>query len=131
MATVHRQALFAAGADEVWAALRDVFALHTRLAPGFVVACERDGDARVVTFDTGAVARELIVDVGDEERRVAYAVVASPLGLAHHHATSQVFDEDGRARFVWRADFTPDDRAPVVAEFMERGLKAMAAHFQD
>jgi hypothetical protein len=54
-----------APAEAVWAALRDVGALHTRLLPGFVVDCRRDGDACEVTFANGMTARELIVDVSD------------------------------------------------------------------
>ena len=37
MASVHREIAIARSADEVWDALADVGALHTRLVPGFVV----------------------------------------------------------------------------------------------
>jgi hypothetical protein len=85
-----------------------------------------DGDARIVTFYNGAVARELIVDVDDDARRLAYAVVDSPLGLRHHNASSSVIDEgEGRTRFVWRADLFPDELAPRVAAMMDHGMSAM------
>ena len=67
--------------------------------------------ARVVTFANGMVARELIVDVDAERRRVAWAVVGGR--LSHHNASAQVFaDASGATRFVWIADFLPDEHAP-------------------
>ena len=50
--------------ERVWDAVRDVGAIHDRLAPGFVIdtVLEDGGAARVVTFGNGMVARELIVD---------------------------------------------------------------------
>jgi len=47
----------------VWAAVEDVGAVHTRLAPGFVTGCRMEGPDRIVTFAIGLTARELIVDV--------------------------------------------------------------------
>ncbi|MFI9557344.1 SRPBCC family protein [Nonomuraea endophytica] len=125
MASVRISAVVGAPAATVWAALREVHDLP-RLAPGFVVKSERDGERRVITFDNGAVATELLVDVDEAARRVAYAVVDSPLGLTHHHAISQVTEAgEGRCSFVWQADFLPADREPVVRAFMERGLAAV------
>ncbi|MEV4897705.1 SRPBCC family protein [Nonomuraea sp. NPDC055795] len=98
MASVRISAVVGASAATVWALLREVHDLP-RLAPGFVVKSERDGERRVITFDNGAVATELVVDVDEAARRVAYAVVDSPLALAHHHAISQVVEAgDGRCR---------------------------------
>jgi len=37
----------------------------TRLAKGFVVDTRLDGEARIVTFANGIVARELIVDIDE------------------------------------------------------------------
>ncbi|MEV0347537.1 SRPBCC family protein [Nonomuraea sp. NPDC050680] len=125
MAAIHKEALLDVPAERVWAALREVGRVD-RLAPGFVLECRMEGDVRIVTFFNGAVAHELIVDVDDAARRIAYAIVDSPLGLRHHNASSTVLDEgDGRSRFVWHADLYPEEAVPVVAEFMDRGLSAM------
>ena len=59
MASVRRELIINADPDELWAALRDVGALHTRLVPGFVTRCSYDGAAREVTFANGITAREL------------------------------------------------------------------------
>jgi len=129
MASVHREIVIERPASEVWAALADVGALHTRLAPGFVTDCRLEPGARVVTFANGLVARELIVDVDDDRRRVAWAVVGGR--LSHHNASAQVFDDGGGAtRFVWIADFLPDEHAPAIAAMIEQGMKAMKAHLE-
>lgn len=77
--------------------------------------------ARVVTFGNGAVARELIVDVDDKTRRVAWAAVGG--AMTHHNASAQVFAEgDGRTRFVWIADLLPNEVAPAIAGMIDQGL---------
>jgi hypothetical protein len=124
MATIIEEVLIDARPDDVWAALRDFGALHERLVPGFVVDCRLDGDdARVIRFFNGAVAREVLVGVDDDARRLAYSVVAGPLGSTHHNASAQVLAEaDGRSRFVWITDVLPDAVAPVIRELMGRGI---------
>jgi hypothetical protein len=127
MASVHREIVIERPPAEVWGALADVGALHTRLAPGFVTDCRLEPGARVVTFANGMVARELIVDVDGEWRRVAWAVVGGR--LSHHNASAQVFAAgDGASRFVWIADFLPDEHAPQVAAMIDHGLAAMKRH---
>jgi hypothetical protein len=121
MASIHREILIDADADAVWTALRDVGALHTRLAPGFVTDTRLEEGARIVTFGNGATLRELIVDVSDERRRVAWSAVGGP--MTHHNASAQVFAEgERRSRFVWDADLLPHEAAPLVAGMMDQGL---------
>jgi hypothetical protein len=72
MASIHREVRIRTDAQKAWSALRDVGALHTRLAPGFVTDVRLEEGARVVTFGNGLVLRELIVDVDDEARRVGF-----------------------------------------------------------
>ena len=127
MASVHREIVIARPPAEVWDALADVGALHTRLAPGFVTDCRLEPGARVVTFANGMVARELIVDVDAERRRVAWSVVGGR--LSHHNASAQVLAAGNDAtRFVWIADFLPDEHAPALATMIEQGMKAMKVH---
>ena len=111
MASIHREVRMQADPAKVWDTLRDVGALH-RLAPGFVTAVRLEEGARIVTFGNGIVARELIVDVDDERRRVAWAVVGGR--MTHHNASAQVVaDGDGGCRFVWIADLLPHEVAPA------------------
>ena len=121
MASINSEIRINADPDAVWDALRDVGALHQRLAPGFVTDVHLEEGARVVTFGNGLVLRELIVDVDDAARRVAWSVVGGP--MTHHNASAQVFtDGEGRSRFVWIADLLPHHLAPTVAAMMDEGL---------
>ena len=131
MASIHQEVRIAAAPDMVWDAMRDVGALHTRLAIGFVTDCRMERDeqadppvlARVVTFANGMVARELIVDVDDAKRRVAWSVVGGR--LTHHNASLQVFAEGKGSHVVWIADLLPNALAPAIAGMIEQGLSAM------
>jgi hypothetical protein len=95
MASIRKEILIEAPAEHVWDAVRDVGAVHKRLGPGFLVDAVMDGDARVVTFANGLVARERIVDIDDDARRIVWAVVGSPR-LTHHNASMQVFADGDR-----------------------------------
>lgn len=128
MASIHREVVLDATPDEVWDAVRDIGALHTRLVPGFVVDTQLEEGARVVTFANGMTVREPIIDVDDSMRRIAWAATGTP--MAHYSASFQVFaHEGGRARGVWIADLLPHEMAPEIAAMIEQGLRAMQAAF--
>ena len=111
MASIHREVRIQADPQTVWDALRDVGAIHQRLAPGFVTDVRLEEGARVVTFGNGLVARELIVDIDDEARRLVWSVIGGR--MTHHNASAQVFsDGEGRSRFVWIADLLPHAKRP-------------------
>jgi len=125
MASIRKEIVIEASPERVWDAVRDVGAVHERLAPGFVVDTRLEAGARVVTFANGLVARELIVDVDDEARRLAWAVVGSPR-LTHHNASMQVFDDGDRgSRVVWIADLLPNENAGTIAAMIDEGLGTM------
>ncbi len=120
MACIRKEILIEARPEDVWAAVRDVGAVHKRLAPGFVVDTRLDGDARVVTFANGMVVRELIVDIDDAARRFAWAAVGGR--LTHHNASMQVFaDGEGRSRLVWIADLLPNNLEGYIRTLIEQG----------
>jgi hypothetical protein len=124
MASIRKEFRVAAPAHTVWDAFRDVFAVHARLAPGFVTDCRREGDDRIVTFANGLVARELIVDLDDAKRRLAYS--ARSERLFHHSASFQVFDDTfGGCTIVWLADLLPHAAAGRVGAMMDAGVAAM------
>src|SRR6266511_4350659 len=125
MASIHQEIVVNAPPEQVWDAVRDVGAVHTRLAQQFVVDTRLDGDSRLVSFANGAVVRERIVDIDDRRRRLAYAVVE--WRATHHNASIQVFpDGDTRSRIVWTADLLPNDLAELVDGLMQHGCAAMA-----
>ena len=126
MASIRKEIFIAVPPPQLWDAMRDVGALHTRLVSGFVTDCRLDGDARIVTFSNGIVARELIVDIGDAARRLVWSVVGGR--MTHHNASLQVFaDGESRSRVVWIADLLPDALAPAIGAMIEQGLAAMKA----
>jgi hypothetical protein len=102
MASIRKEILIDALPEDVWDALRDWGAIHRRLVPGFVVDARLDGEDRIVTFFNGFEAREVLVDLDDEARRLVWSLVEGP--YTHHNGVAQVFDEgEGRSRFVWTA----------------------------
>lgn len=121
MASIRREILIRAPAEKVWAALRDVGAIHQKLAPGFVIDVQLEEGARVVTFGNGLIVRELIVDIDDDARRLVWSAASGR--LTHHNASAQVFGEGAeQCRFVWIADLLPDEMAPAIAAMMEQGI---------
>jgi carbon monoxide dehydrogenase subunit G len=126
MASIRKEITVQKPAEQCWDALRDVGALHTRLVPGFVTDTRLEDGARIVTFGNGMIAKELIVDVCDDSRRVAWSVVGAP--FTHHNASVQVFDEGhGRSRLVWIADLLPNALAPHIGEMIDQGMRVMGA----
>jgi hypothetical protein len=123
MATLQQEILTHAPSEQVWDAIRDIGALHTRLVPGFVVDTKLEPGARIVTFFNGVTARELIVTVDEERRRLVWAAESS--FLQHHNGSAQVFERGPLTCVVWTADFLPGDAATTIGSLMEAGAKAM------
>ncbi len=124
MASIRKEILLESSAENVWAAVRDVGALHHRLVPGFVVDTRLEEGARVVTFGNGMVVRELIVDLDDESRRLAWSARGGR--LTHHNASVQVFaDEVRRCRLVWIADLLPNELAGEIRAMIDQAAAVM------
>jgi len=130
MASIQKELNINAPAEHVWAAIRDVGAVHTRFARQFVIDTQLDGDSRLVTFANGEVVRERIVTIDDRARRLAYAVV--DWRTTHHNASFQVVpDDDARCRLVWITDLLPDTLADLVGGFVEQGCAAIKRTLED
>jgi carbon monoxide dehydrogenase subunit G len=126
MATIRQEIVLEAPAARVWDAVRDFGAVHTRVAPGFVVDCTLEADARVVTFANGTSARELLVDLDDENRRLVYAVRSER--VVHYNASVQVAAEDPRGcRVIWIVDVLPNEIAGYIRRQMDEAARAMQA----
>ena len=124
MASIHKDILIDARPDDVWAAVRDFGAVHQKLVPGFVLDARLDGDARIVTFANGMVARELLVDCDDARRRLVYAVISER--LKQHSASVQVLaDGETRSRLIWIVDVLPNEMAPYIDDQMDQAALAM------
>jgi polyketide cyclase/dehydrase/lipid transport protein len=124
MATVRKFISLGVPAARAWDALRDWSAVHERVARGFVTATVVEDGARVVTFANGLVAREVLVTLDEDRRRLAYSAAGGR--LTHHNAAFEVAeDRGGRSCVTWTADLLPDEMAGLVSGMMDDGAAAM------
>jgi len=123
MASIRKEILLDARAEDVWDAVRDVGALHTRLVPGFVTDTRLEKGARIVTFGNGMVVRELIVDLDDTAR--ASDSAARLGGDEFALLVDDIADE-----LDWTADLLPDELAGEIRTMMEHGAAAMKKAFE-
>ena len=93
--------------DEVWKLLREFGGLADWM-PG-IEACSVDGDVR--TLQTmGIEIKEQLRSLDDDERRIAYSVVESPMGnLESHLATISVDPEGNGSHVTWAVEVVPDE----------------------
>ncbi len=130
MASVYRDVVIAVSAERIWSVIRDVGAVHTRMAPGFVADVRTEGDVRIVTFINGRVVPERIIGIDDANRRLAYASFGVP-ERQHHNASFQVFEERPDAtRLVWITDVLPDTLSDTFIQNMEKGLAVVKEHLE-
>jgi carbon monoxide dehydrogenase subunit G len=126
MGSIRREITTKARPEDVWDAIRDIGALHTRLVPGFVVETKLEPAARIVTFANGMTIREPIIDLNDEDRRLVWSAIGG--SLTHYNASAQVIENAaGQTRVIWVADFLPHEAAGLIGPMMEEGAKAMKA----
>ena len=101
-------------------AVKDVAAVHQRLAPGFVTGVTFENGTRHVVFASGLEINELIVTIDDVGRRLVYAVQDR---ARHHQASMQVLAHgEQQCRFVWITDVLPDEAASRFASMMDQAL---------
>jgi carbon monoxide dehydrogenase subunit G len=123
MASIRLEMSLTADPAKVWDAVRDIGAIHTRLAPGFVTDVKMESDTRFVTFANGMVAKELIVDVDDQARRLVWSVVGG--SMTHHNGSLQILTEGGGSRVIWIADILPHELKGPIQAMMQQGMDAM------
>jgi hypothetical protein len=124
MASIHKDIPIDARPEDVWAAVRDFGNPHQRLVPGFVLDARLEGEARIVTFANGTIARELKVDCDETRRRLVYAVISER--VKQHSASVQVVaDGDARSRLIWVVDVLPHEIAPYIDAQMDQAALAM------
>ena len=124
MASIRKEIVTRARPEDVWARIRDIGALHTRLVPGFVVDTRLEPGARVVTFGNGMVVREPIVDLDDNAKRLVWS--AEGAGLTHYNASVQVFAEPGGgSSVVWIADLLPHEMKAPIEGMIAQGMAVM------
>ena len=127
--TVTTETLIDVGVADAWDAVRDVYAVDTRLFPGMVSSVRREDDVRKVTFAGGFSVTERIINIDEAAHRVTYAAFGGR--ASHHLATMQVLVEGaGRCRIVWHTEFLPAELRPVVERNMRQGSAVMKQHLE-
>ena len=123
MASIRLEMSLRADPAKVWDAVRDVGAIHTRLAPDFVTDVRLEEGARIVTFANGMVSKELIVDLDDTARRLVWSVIGGR--MTHHNGSIQVFAQDAACHLIWIADILPNELKGTIQGMMQQGMDAM------
>jgi hypothetical protein len=121
-AAIRVETPIAASVTDVWAAVCDVGAVSTRLAPGFVVDTRLEDGVRTVRFANGVV-RERIVSIDDGIHRLGYSAIDG-LPTFHFASIEVVADKDG-CKLIWTADVLPDSVAARIRALMEEGRVTM------
>jgi hypothetical protein len=127
MASIYKEIALDARADDVWDAIRDFGAVHRRVAPDFLLDARLDGDARIVTFSNGTVAREVLVTCDDARKRLVYAVASER--VKQHSASIQIIADGEHCRMIWITDVLPNEIAPYIDGQMELGAAAIRKTF--
>ena len=131
MTRIRETIAIAAPPEELWDAIADFGAIHTRVAPGMVLntQLEQDGAVRIVTFANGAVLHEQIVSLDHQARELVWTAQGGP--WTHHNAWLVVTDRaDGGGDVTWTADVLPDSAGEVIAGFVAAGLQTMKQHYE-
>lgn len=128
MASMHKEVSIEAPAEEIWSAMRDVGALHTRLVPGFVTDCKLEGETRVVTFGNGMVVREPILSVDDQRKRMAWTMAGD--FAQHYNAVMRVIPDGDKSRVTWDSDFLPHELGARMGPLQDQGLQTMKKNFE-
>jgi hypothetical protein len=122
--TIRKEIHIHAESAAVWDAVRDFDNVDKRLVPGFVVEVKAEDGARYVTFANGAKARELLVSVDDNLRRLVYAI---PDGsFTTYSASLQVFPEGKHGcLLVWIVDLLPNSFESYIKTQMDSAAMIM------
>lgn len=123
MATLHKEVFIEVPPAQVWDAIRDVGALHTRLVPGFVRDTRMEGEVRVVTFGNGMTVREPIVSSDASRMRLAWTLEGG--SVTHYNGVMQVSAEAGGSRVSWTSDLLPHAAAETISAMQDEGLATM------
>jgi len=124
MASIYKEFIVSASPQFVWEAIKDVGAVHVRLAKGFVSETKLEGNTRTVTFGNGFVVEEQIISVDDALRRLVYRAVGGR--ATHHNASLQVIAmPEGKSKVLWVTDLMPNEMKAPIEQMVELGVSAI------
>jgi hypothetical protein len=120
MASIIREIIIDAPADEVWSAVGDFANGPNKTSRGFFVECRLEApDMRALVFADGMVARERLIARDEAAKRIVWGWVADD--VTHDNTSMQVFAEgETRSRLVWIHDTLPDRLSDWLAGAMDQ-----------
>lgn len=130
-ATVTRRVTVAAPVSEVWALIGDFHGVprwHPAIAKSERATIGEDEFRTLTTRDGARILEHL---VAQDSHSYTYAIVRSPLPVAHYEARIEVNTAGSGSEVSWSASFTPtaEGAEEVVAGIYEAGLTALAQEF--
>jgi len=129
--SVTRSVTLNASFREVWGLVGDFHGLHKWHPAVTSSTREHAGDEefRALTLaDGGRIIEHL---EGQSSHAYHYAILRSPLPVAHYHATIEADQTAGGTKVIWSGSFTPtaENAEEVIAGVYEAGLNALAERF--
>jgi uncharacterized membrane protein len=120
VASVIREIIIDAPAEEVWSAVGDFANGPTKTSPGFFVECRMEApDIRALVFADGTIARERLIARDEEARRIVWGWIGGE--VVHDNTSMQVFAEgEAQSRLVWIHDTLPDELTGWLAAAMDQ-----------
>ena len=109
--------------DDIWKLVREYGALADYM-PG-VESCTLDGDVRTLQM-MGIVIKEQLRAIDDQNRRLTYSVIESPMtNMVSHLATIGVDAEGTGTLLTWSVEVEPDDLCPLFLGIYEQSVVAL------
>jgi hypothetical protein len=135
MGEVAEQVEIAADPDAVWALVGDFQGLHLWHPHIAASTAENSGLARRLVLHNGAVLLEQQLMREESTRRLAYAIVESPLPLRRHEAEMSVTPMAGGSVVRWQcryeaAEGADGEVAEIFRGVFRDGFEALKAKFQ-
>lgn len=133
---IERTLTFSADTSAVWRYVRD-FGLLLRPAdagppPTLTGDPQSPGTERHFAIDGGALIKERLLAIDDDERVLEYSIVDPPFPISDHHAVLRVHSTlTGLVTIVWRAEFhatseTASALTPMMIESFDSILRGIA-----
>ena len=103
--------------DDIWKLIREYGELADYM-PG-VESCTLDGDVRTLQM-MGIMIKEQLRAIDDQNRRLTYSVVESPMtNMVSHEATIAIDPEGSGSHVTWSVEVVPDDLLALFVPMYE------------
>ena len=113
--------------DEVWKIVGDFGGLGGWM-PG-IESCELEGHVRKLGT-MGIEIHEQLRELSEDDRRIAYGIVQSPMPLERHHAVIAVTADGDGSHVTWEVEVLPDEMLPAFLPIYEQSLGQLKSHLE-